>query len=84
VTDQPERPSDQLAKINMGHTAETALRDRAAARYKRAVDELNRTRDSDIERAEMAKLREMRLAAEAKAGKAEGKAKRKPVGKAKR
>ena len=38
----------------------------------------------DAERAKMAKLRELRLAAEAEAGKPEAKAKRKAAGKAKR
>jgi hypothetical protein len=84
VTDdanQP-RPSNPVEKINMGNPESQSVFQPPRPQPFDGLAEYKARQDA--ERAKMAKFREMRLAAEAKAGKAEGKAKRKPTGKTKR
>jgi hypothetical protein len=76
---RPDRPSNPGANINMGDPGPPASRSRPVESTEGAMDEY-RARQA-AERAKMARLRALRLAAEAKAG---VKQKGAPGGKAKR
>ena len=75
------RPSNPIEKINMGNPESQSVFQPPRPQPLDGLAEYRARQEA--ERAKMAKLREMRLAAEAKVGKAV-KAKRKPAGKAKR